>query len=460
MNSRPGHPKTTVESAKRSARVEFHAIVSSGEAVGRDEAGKTVFAPFAAPGDVARVEISAEKTGFVRGLISEIAIASPGRVAPPCPQFRPKTPQNSCGGCAWQHVSLQVQRAAKAEIVLGALRRIGGVQGDLNIEAVRSGAGFGYRNKADFVIGRGDADAEIGFFARESHDLVDAPSCPIQTPKNEDVLRAARDILGKNPDFAFDARSGRGIWRRLVSRVSSGGETLATLVLNDPKSLTSAQTAQIAAQLRVQVPHLVGVLATAGRGEAKLLWGRDFLVESVNGLDFRVSGGAFWQVNTEMTPQMASAVLELANVKKGEHALDLFCGAGFFALHLARAGADVTGIETHRGAMRDAIWNAERNALKARFRAGEAERELSRFGPGDFDLIVLDPPRTGARDCLSALLRIAPKRLIYVSCDPATWARDAKILLENGYALGRVIPFDLFPQTSHVEVVSSFERVV
>lgn len=441
----------------RSARVAFHALASGGEAVGRDEAGKTVFAPFAAPGDVALVEVETEKASFARGLVTEIEQPSPDRIAPPCPQFRPQSPRHSCGGCAWQHVSLAAQRAAKREIVCDALQRIGGHNDDAIIETVRGGDGFGYRNKADFVVGRAESGAEIGFFARESHDLIDAALCPIQNSKNEDILRAAREILSDYPHFAFDARSGRGLWRRLVARVSSGGESLATLVLAE--AAPSDHTAKIARLLRENVPHLVGVLAVAGRGETRTVEGRDYLQENVNGLDFRVSGSAFWQVNTEMSPLLAQTALELAEVESRARALDLFCGAGFFALHLARCGAIVTGIETHRGAIRDAIWNAQHNGLKAHFRAGDAPRELARFAKGNFDLILLDPPRAGARECLPALLKIAPRRLIYVSCDPATWARDTKVLLSGGYALRRAIPFDLFPQTAHVEVVSLFERV-
>lgn len=457
-NRRAEPRKSLPNVATRTARVAFHALAAGGEAVGRDEAGKTTFAPFAAPGDLASVQIELDKPAFARGLISEIETLSPHRVEPPCPQFRPHAPAISCGGCAWQHVSLGVQRQTKRQIVASALERIGGQDGAL-VEATRGGAGFGYRNKADFVIGKGERGAEIGFFARQSHDLVDASCCPIQNPKNEEILRAAREILGRNPNYAFDARSGRGVWRRLVARVSSAGESLATLILGSEAAVSSDDCARIAQGFRERVPHLVGVLALAGR-EERLLWGRDFLTENVNGLDFRVSGGAFWQVNTEMSPLLANAALELAAVRAGERALDLFCGAGFFALHLARAGALVTGIETHRGAIRDAIWNASHAGLQAQFRAGEAEKELGRFGEGDFELITLDPPRAGARECLPALLKIAPRRLIYVSCDPATWARDAKILGESGYELRRAIPFDLFPQTAHVEVVSLFERSV
>lgn len=435
-------------SEKTSVRVAFHGLAAGGEAVGRDENGKTVFAPFGARGDIARVEISEEKASFARGLIIELETESSARVAPRCPQFRPHAPLQSCGGCAWQHVSIEEQRAAKRDMVQSALRRLGGQ--NIEVEATRGGAGFGYRNKADFVIGR----EGIGFFAPQSHDLIAAAVCPIQHPQNEAILRAAREILEENPHFAFDAASGRGEWRRLVARVSTQGERLATIVMAHS---SWSESERVAAMLRERVPSLVGVLARGPKCEAKTVWGRDFLVETANGIDFRVSGEAFWQVNPEIAPLLAQSALELAAIQKGQRALDLFCGAGFFALHLARAGAEVVGIETHRGAIRDAVFNAQTASLKIRFQSGDAARELERFGRGAFDLILLDPPRAGAASCLESLLRIAPQRLIYVSCDPATLARDAKVLCNGGYVLTRVQPFDLFPQTAHVETVALFE---
>ncbi|PQV62577.1 23S rRNA (uracil1939-C5)-methyltransferase [Abditibacterium utsteinense] len=446
-----------LESTKnQSVRVAFHALAAGGEGVGRDETGKTVFAPFAAPGDVALVDLQSEKASFARGIIHETEVFSPQRVAPPCPQFRPETPLLSCGGCSWQHVDLGAQRDAKRDIVQSALTRIGGQ--DVEVEATRGGAGYAYRNKADFVLGRAKNEAQIGFFADSSHDLIDARVCPIQATKNEATLRAAREILSENPNWAFDAHSGRGIWRRLVARVSSAGEGLATLVTSGEAVISSDEIRQIAHKLRDKVPHLVGVLAQAPRGETQILWGRDYLMESANGLDFRVSGAAFWQVNAEMSPLLARAALEVGRVQGGEKALDLFCGAGLFALHMARAGALVTGIESNRGAVRDAIWNAEHNDLRAEFRAGDAARELKKFKKGDFDLVLLDPPRAGARECIDFLPQIAAQRIVYVSCDPATLSRDAKLLAARGYQLRRAIPFDLFPQTAHIEVVALFER--
>ena len=439
-------------SEKRSAFVHFHGLAAGGEAVGHDEGGKVIFAPFAAPGDAAQVQIDEDKKAFGRGTLLGLEGLSPTRTLPPCPQFRPHDPPRSCGGCAWQHVKIEAQREAKRDIVAAALRRLGAQ--NIEVEPCRGGAAFRYRNKADFVVGKSENESTLGFFARESHDLVPAAVCPIQLPQNEEILVAAREILQQNPRLAFDAATGRGLLRRLVSRVSSQGESLVTLVAtrDAEQSLNTLGHA-----LRERVPHLVGVQARIERGAARLIWGRNFLIEEVNGLKFRVSGEAFWQVNPEMTPILANAALELSQVQSGERALDLFCGAGLFALHLARAGAKVTGIESHRGAIEDAKFNAAQQNVSARFMAGDAARELRKFKRGDFDVITLDPPRAGASECLEALLDIAPTRLVYVSCDPATLARDAKVLSAGGYDLKRAIPFDLFPQTAHVETAVLFE---
>ncbi|HEX8463092.1 MAG TPA: TRAM domain-containing protein, partial [Abditibacterium sp.] len=262
---------------QRSAFVHFHGLAAGGEAVGRDEGGKIVFAPFAAPGDAAQVELGDDKKAFARGLLKQLEAASPQRTAPPCPQFRPHDPPNSCGGCAWQHVQIEAQRVAKADIVAAALARLGGQE--IEVEPCRGGAAFRYRNKADFVIGRVENGAEIGFFARESHDLVPAAVCPIQLPQNEEILRVVREFLHQNPRLGFDAASGRGTLRRLVARVSSQGESLVTLVA---ARAAHGDLEPLAHALREQISHLVGVALRPERGPSRTIWGRNALIEEVN----------------------------------------------------------------------------------------------------------------------------------------------------------------------------------
>jgi 23S rRNA (uracil1939-C5)-methyltransferase len=170
-------------------------------------------------------------------------------------------------------------------------------------------------------------------------------------------------------------------------------------------------------------------------------------------LDLRVHGEAFFQVNRALTPGLGSTAVEMAEVQSGQRALDIYCGAGLFALTLARRGVRVTGVEAHQGAVVDARNNAERLGLSASFVVGDAGREIDRFAPGEFNLVLLDPPRAGAAECVPGLLRLSPERIVYVSCDPATLARDVKALVQAGYELRRAVPLDMFPQTSHVETV-------
>lgn len=427
---------------------QFSQLVASGEVLGRiigdtERAGKTVLAPFGASGERATVELTDEKKGFARGQILDISQVSPDRIAPPCPFFRPSAPQNSCGGCAWQHLKIEAQRHAKREIVLQALARIGGQDlSSISVEATRGGESFGYRNKADFVIQNG----KIGFFAGGSHDLVDVDNCLIQNAPNNAVLGAARAILAQ-----FPIQNGP---QRLISRVASDGRGLAILV----GDLESARAQKWAQELQTRAPHLSGVIWKNARrnGNFQTFWGEPFLTETVNGLRFRVSGDGFWQINALMAPLMADLVGEMAGEVGGQRILDLFCGAGLFALHLARAGANVCGVELSAKAIEDARFNAQNNELNADFRVGDAAKSLKKWGKGAFDVVVLDPPRSGAREAMAAIERLAPPKIVWVSCDAATFARDVKSL--SHYQLRRVVPLDLFPQTPHIETVALLTR--
>lgn len=458
--------KPTVSRSSETRLVRFHGLAAGGEAVGRtfnpesgEADGKTVFAPFAAPGDVARVALTEDRKSFARGQVLEVKQASPLRVPPPCPYYRPEKPAHSCGGCQIQHLGYEGQLEVKRQLVRDALERIGGLRGVEVQPCVPSPLPWRYRNKADFVVGVERGRPVVGFFARESHDLIDIGECPLQCEENNAILRAAREILAANPEWAFDPKRGRGDLRRLVARTASNGESLVTLVTNRPKWLFAGEFARL---LRERLPHVVGVLQRGPREDvftaSRTVSGRDWLVESVNGLELRVHGEAFFQVNRALTPQLVATALELAEAGPGTRALDIYCGAGLFALSLARAGARVTGVEAHQGAVVDARNNAERLGLPATFIVGDAGREMEKFSPGEFNRVLLDPPRAGAAECVPGILKLAPERMVYVSCDPATLARDVKAFTGAGYELKRAVPLDMFPQTAHVETVVLLTR--
>lgn len=434
--------------------VHFHAIAAGGEAVGRDARNRAVFAPFGAPGDIAQVEIEEERATFARGQIQHLSEVSPLRVAPPCPFFRPAIPAQSCGGCQIQHLNYQAQLNAKRDLVRDAFERIGKIQNAEIGACIGSPREWNYRNKADFVVGTREQKPEIGFFAAQSHDLIDVDFCPLQIESNNRILQIGREILARNPNWAFDAQSGRGAIRRLVARTSTDGKSLLVAVVN---RVNWPDAREFARQMPEKTPSLVGVLMREMRGETKLIAGQNWLEETVGDLRLRATGDGFFQVNPFLTPILVETALGAENWN-GLKVLDLFCGVGLFALALARRGADVVGIEANRQAIQDAQFNARNNGLKAAFHAQAAEKSLGRFCSGELDAIFLDPPRAGAANCMEKIADLRPKSVVYVSCDPATLARDAKQLVARGFALQRAIPLDLFPQTAHVETVARFAR--
>jgi 23S rRNA (uracil1939-C5)-methyltransferase len=244
-------------------------------------------------------------------------------------------------------------------------------------------------------------------------------------------------------------------------RTSSQGESL---VVAETTDATWPQQHEFAAGMQAALPHVVGVLRRSTNGKrtvVQALSGRDWLEEEVSGLRLRVTGDGFFQINTSLTPTLIEAALRLADLQPSYRVLDLFCGVGLFTLAVAQRGLRVTGIEANRAAVITARENAHRNKLKAAFHDGDAAHVLQRDLVADqrWDVVLLDPPRAGATSCIAPLLRLRPQRIVYVSCDAATLARDVKQLCKGGYAVRQAVPLDMFPQTAHVETVTQLEYV-
>ena len=429
--------------------VLFHGLAAGGDAVGRDENGRTVFAPFGAPGDRAHVEMTRQEKRFARGHIVELSEHSPSRIAPPCPYFGPNVAPDllSCGGCDWQHIEYEKQLEAKRSLVVEALRRIGKIEnvGEVVAPCVASPP-FAYRNKAVFSA----RESAFGFHARSSHEIVDIEHCLVQRDENSAILRAAREAKAQS-------LMPRGNWK-LTARTANNNESLAIVSAESLDVDAWPRAQEFAAYLMEAAPSLVGVLARVEDMEGgQILAGRDWLEETVDELVFRVRGDGFFQVNAPLVPALFSTVLEMAQIGNGDAALDLFCGAGLFALGLARAGGEVWGIERARTAIEDARGNALRNKVEANFLVADAAPGIGKLPAKNWAVAVLDPPRAGAAEAVEALLKLAPRRIVYVSCDPATLARDIASL-GNDYVLRRAQPLDLFAQSAHVETVALLER--
>ncbi len=403
-------------------RLTLERMAHGGEAIGRHE-GKVVFVPFGVPGEIVEVEIVEDRGSYARGRIVAVVSPSPERTDPPCPHF------GECGGCHLQHMRYEAQVRWKAEIVRDQLRRIGKIEDPPVRPTIPSPDPFGYRNQVQFSI---SADGRLGFQAMRSHRVVPISRCWIAHPMLQELYEAL-DIEGLS-------------LRRLTLRC--GVRTGDRMVIFETEG---DEVPVLETDLRVSL-----VLLTEEEKAIPLI-GLDYLTEEVGGVRFRISAPSFFQTHTEMAEQIVRRVVEWADLHGTESVLDAYCGVGLFAAHLAPHARRVVGIEAHPAAAADAQYNLA-GFPHVEIRTGTVEAVAPTL-EGPFEVVVVDPPRSGcSKEALDALLRLAPRRWIYVSCDPATLARDARHLLDAGYRLREVQPFDMFPQTYHIETVSLFER--
>lgn len=402
-------------------------VANGGCCVARHE-GRVVFVRHALPGERVLAEITEETSRFLRADAVEILEASPDRVTPPCPFSGP----GRCGGCDWQHASLDAQRAFKADVVAEQLRRLAGIDRKVVVEEVPGAGddGLGWRTRVRFAA---DRDGHLGLRRHRSHDIEYIDACPIAHPAVEEVGAETRDWRGAES----------------VEVVASSGGDRAVIVRPEPGR-------------RVAVPEAeAAVLLDEGRRGTRALKGRATLTERVGGREFRVTASGFWQVHPGAAATLLDAVLAFGLPEPGEWALDLYCGAGLFAAGLAEAvgpeGA-VLGIESEAQAVQDARWNL-RDLPQARIERGKVEKALDRLGIERADLVVADPPRAGlGRAVVDRIAGLRASRIVYVSCDPATMSRDIAWFAPHGYRLSDLRAFDQFPMTYHVECVALLAR--
>jgi tRNA/tmRNA/rRNA uracil-C5-methylase (TrmA/RlmC/RlmD family) len=406
-----------------------------------DGAGGVVFIRHALPGERVRAVVTQTTSRFARADAVEITAASPDRVPPPCPHARP----GGCGGCDWQHASLPAQRELKALVIRQQLRRIAGIDRAVTVEPLPGDdRGLGWRTRVRFAV---RPDGVTGLRRHRSHDLIEVGACPIAHP----LVMAAGVTRRRWPG----ARSVE------VAAVPGSGER-AVIITGAPGGRESV--AAISAD---------SVLA-AGRGTAAAaLRGRGHLTQHAAGRDWRVGAAAFWQVHPGAADALAAGVLEALRPGPGDVVLDLYCGAGLFAGVLAAAvgpSGTVIAVEQDAGSVRDARHNL-RGSPWARVHKGDAAAVLGRVGLSGATLAVLDPPRTGAaRQVIDALsgpggaaagtgaADASLRRIAYVSCDPATLARDISVLRKSGWKLEALRAFDAFPMTHHVECLAALSR--
>jgi 23S rRNA (uracil1939-C5)-methyltransferase len=421
-------------------RLQLTSMTQGGEAMGRDETGRVVFVPYAIAGEEIVAQIVEEKKNYARARLVEIVKPSPARVMPRCPHFGPipseaqspsdnKALPRGCGGCQWQHIAYEAQLKSKTDIVREQFARIGKLLDAPVRDTIGMSEPWNYRTNVQFQM---DGDSRLCFRALESHNLVRISECHILHPLLDEMFHA----------LDFDGVDFNSVTLR------AGAQTGQRMLVLEGRD---AQAPEIA------VDEPVSIAYQTPAGEITSLIGKDALHEELHGRGFRISPGSFFQVNPVMAEKLVDLVERYLEPRAEETLLDAFGGVGTFGLLLAPRVKRVIEIEENASAVEDARANAV-DLSQVEFHRGAVENVLPDL-KAKIDLAVADPPRAGfAPRALEALIACAPRALAYVSCDPATLARDARRFLDGGYALIETQPVDLFPQTFHIETVSWFRR--
>lgn len=430
--------------------VEITDLNNLGNGVCRIE-GKAVFVPRAVDGDVLRVKIIKDAKDYAVARIEEVLTSSPHRQESGC------AVSNRCGGCVYRHITYAHELELKRNYVRSTFRKAGV---EVEVAPTLSGAESGYRNKVQYPVGEG---MTVGFYAPRSHEIIPCGDCALQKPIFTPIIATLQTLLCEAGVKPYREEDGSGLIRHLFLRASAAGEVMVTLVTTD-RPFTKAK--ELAEKLRSAHPEVVSVVRNYNNARTNVilgdrceaLSGADVLTDTLCGLTFKLSPLSFYQVNHDMAEVLYKKAAELAQLRPGDRVADLFCGAGTIGLSVAAMYPDISliGVEIVPEAVENARENAKLNGIEnAAFICGDANAaELE-----GADVIFLDPPRKGCEESLvRQITAIGPRRVVYISCNPDTLARDVARFVEVGYAPGVVYPVDLFPRTGHVESVVCLTR--
>lgn len=451
-----------VEKNKR-YEIEITGVSSDGNGVGTVD-GFTVFVPMTVTGDICDVLIVKVLTRYAIGRLMGLNTPSNLRTEPVCGVFK------RCGGCHLQHIKYDAQLEIKRGFIESAMQRIGGFKDFKCDEILGMDTPERYRNKCVFPIGT-DKNGEVvsGFYARRSHEIIPVCDCMAGDAINGKIVDAIKAYMGENRLSVYDEISHKGLVRRVFIRnARSTGEIMVVLSVNG-RSIPNPE--KLVEKLRVVSDKIVSVFVNINEkknnsvlGEKnKLIYGKSIIEDELCGIRFEISPHSFYQINPQMTEKLYGKALEYANITRSDSVLDVYCGIGTISLAAAKTAGAVTGIEIVEQAVEDAKKNAAANGIEnVQFFADSAENAVPMLIENGMtpDVVILDPPRKGSDEAtLKAICSASPKRIVYVSCNASTLARDAKFLAEFGYAPEKCTGVDMFPHTSHVETVVLMSRV-
>ena len=440
-------------------------LSSDGSGVAHSADGEAVFVPGTAPGDEARVRIVKDCGRYAFGILDELLTPSPDRIPVDCPVAGP------CGGCSLRHLDYAAELRAKQESVLDAFRRIGGLEVPV-LDILPSPDVDRYRNKVQFPMGIDKNGVPcIGFYAGRTHRIVPCPDCKLQPSVLNEIGNALCAFFAQQGIRPYDEQSGKGLVRHIfLRRGAHSGQIMVCLVCTRAK-LPHAE--QLCTALRGQFPAISTILLNVNAkntnvilgSENHILYGPGYIEDTLCGVPVRLGPLSFYQVNTLAAERLYGVAAQYAQLTPDDTLLDLYCGMGTIGLSMAEQCRELIGVEIVPEAIESAKANAARMgeavAAKSRFfcaDAGQAATQLAAEGLHP-DIVMLDPPRKGCDEAtLSAVVRMAPRRVVYVSCNPATAARDAAWLEQNGYHAEKVQPVDLFPRTKHCECVIALSK--
>ena len=434
-------------------------VTSEGSGIGK-YGGMAVFVPQTAVGDKALVRVLKVKKTYAYGKLMEIIEPSPDRIEPDCPVF------SKCGGCVSRHIDYAAELRLKEQRVYDCIKRIGGI--DLKPQPIIYGSNTDcYRNKAQYPVGQ---DGKAGFYAFHSHRIIPAAFCKLQPEIFSRIILLCEEWIGRYSISIYNEEVHKGLLRHIYIRTGEKtGEIMITLVINGDKLPFSKELiAELknlcgenlkSVQLNINKENTTVILGK----KCIVLYGEKYITDILCGVKVRLSPLSFYQVNRAMAEKLYSKAREYAE-PVGKNILDLYCGAGTIGLSMAKGAKSIIGVEIIPEAVKDAEFNAESNGIdNARFICGDAAKAVGQLAQENIkaDVVILDPPRKGCSEELinTVANEFMPKRVVYVSCDPATLARDVRLFSQLGYILKEYTPVDLFPKTSHIEVVSYISRV-
>ncbi|MFC0189998.1 23S rRNA (uracil(1939)-C(5))-methyltransferase RlmD [Fictibacillus aquaticus] len=426
--------------------------------------GFPLFIPNTLPGERAQIKVIGLKKGFGFGRLIELIEPSPDRIEPPCPIYK------MCGGCQLQHLSYEGQLEYKRKQVEEVLTRIGKIENVPVLPTLGMGnEPWRYRNKAQVPVGEREGRLITGFYQKRSHEIVEMDSCIITGDTSDDAVQAVKEVLNKYSITPYNEQNHKGLLRHIVTRYGRVTGDLMVVLVTNGKELPHKN--KIIEDIQAVLPNVKSIVQNINKKrtnvifgeETKLLWGAEYIYDFIGNIQFAISARSFYQINPPQTKVLYEKALQYADLNGDETVIDAYCGIGTISLFLAQKAKKVYGVEIVPEAIEDAKRNAELNGItNAEFAVGNSEDIIPAWKKEGItpDVIVVDPPRKGCdEELLKTIIEMKPKRVVYVSCNPATLARDLRVLEDGGFKTVEVQPVDMFPQTTHVECVAQLKLI-